>query len=411
MNGSVKTFVIGIFALAAMGLLMWSIIWVKPSIGDERQILQVRFTNIDKVILGTRVLFAGQPVGEVAHIEEIRDARVDTINGKVYIYQLTMKIDSNIDVYTTDQISVKTSGLLGEKAIDITPMPPQPGKPFERATREDILYASSGGSVEETFGQINKLSNKVEKVFDEVGDVFHVLNQGKFWDHLNEGARHFQSIAKSADHPDEIKSTLDNMHTFSENLTESWKKIDKGVEDIAKAAEGFMDVASLAKDIMKTVDEGKGSIGAFIKRDDFYLQLKSVMCKAETLMNDINHYGLMFSSDCRWQRQRERKAAVISQLCTPRSFVNYFNDQVDEITCTLERIQAIVCESEQRGCEFDCCFEKVFADLHRRVMCLNEMIVKVAEELRNDCCGCDIPCDCVGDMVRDGYVIVEEESP
>ena len=393
MNGKTKTFLTGVFVLVALGLLMWSIIWVRPSVGDERQILYVRFTNIDKVIVGTRVLFAGEPVGEVSHIEEIRDARIDTINGKVYIFQLTLKIDSKIDVYTTDIISVKTSGLLGERSVDITPMPPQAGKPFERATRDDILFAASGGSVEETFITINKLSSKVERVFDEVGDVFHILKDAQFWDNLTTGAKSFKSIAQAADQPEEIKSTLDNLHEFSTNVKQSWTKIDKGVEDIAKAAEGFMDIASLAKDLFKTIDEGNGSIGAILKRDDFYLQLKSIMSKAETLLGDINHYGILYSSDRRWQRQRERKAAVISKLCTPQSFKHYFNDQIDEITTTLERVQAVVNESTEKGCEFDACFEKVFADLLRRINTVGEMIVKVSAEIKEDrdpCACCEV---------------------
>jgi phospholipid/cholesterol/gamma-HCH transport system substrate-binding protein len=267
-------------------------------------------------------------------------------------------------------------------------MPPQAGKPFERATREDILYAASGGSVEETFITINKLSTRVERVFDEVGDVFQILGEAKFWDNLTSGAQSFKEIATAANNPEEIKSTLDNLHTFSGNLKDSWKKIDKGVEDIAKAAEGFMDIASLAKDLFKTIDEGNGSIGAILKKDDFYLQLKSIMSKVETLMNDINHYGILYSSDRRWQRQRERKAAVISKLCTPQSFRNYFNDQIDEITSTLERVQAVVIESEEKGCEFDCCYEKVFADLLRRVETIGEMIIRVNQEINE---GCD-PC-------------------
>lgn len=386
-----KTLLIGIFALVAAGLLTWSIVWVRPSVGNEEQILHVRFTNIDKVLIGTRVLFAGEPVGKVTEIQEIRDARIDTIHGKVYIYQLTLAIDSHVDVYTTDHISVKTSGLMGERSIEITPMPPQPGKPFERATSEDILYASTGASVEDTFAQINKLSSKVEKVFDEVGDAFTILNSGNFWENLNTTAKSFKEIAKAADHPKEIEGTLVNIFDFSTNLKEASKKMDQAVEDLGKAAENFMDVGAMAKDLVKTVDSGQGSVGAFLKSNDFYLQLRSILAKVETLMDDINQYGLLFSSDRRWQRLRERKAACIANLCTPQSFYNYFNCQIDEITATLERVQEVVCESQEKGAPFDCCFQQIFADLLRRIGSIQEVIIKVSGEVQRGCCMSPIP--------------------
>ena len=69
-----KNIIIGVFVLAAIVLLVWLVLFLHPSAGDESQKLVVRFFNIEKIQQGTRVTFAGQPVGKV---EEI----IDHFNG------------------------------------------------------------------------------------------------------------------------------------------------------------------------------------------------------------------------------------------------------------------------------------------------------------------------------------------
>ncbi len=72
-------------------------------------------------------LFAGKPVGVVAAVNEISHARETQPSdelGRLYFYQLTLKIDSKVHVYSTDQITLQTSGLLGEISIGITPRTP-----------------------------------------------------------------------------------------------------------------------------------------------------------------------------------------------------------------------------------------------------------------------------------------------
>src|SRR3990167_6638790 len=130
MGEQTKSVLIGIFVLAACTLLVSIILFLKPKVGDGKETIYVRFSDVNRISIGTRVLFGGKPVGEVVAIDEIYDARqnpsVDLL-GRVYCYQLTLKIDSRIKVYNTDKISIQTSGLLGEKSIAIIPQKPPKG--------------------------------------------------------------------------------------------------------------------------------------------------------------------------------------------------------------------------------------------------------------------------------------------
>ena len=137
MSNQLKNIMIGIFLIGAISVFVGIVFFLHPSVGDEKQTLYVRFSNINKINVGTRVLFAGKAVGEVTEINQIYHAREtqpsDSL-GRLFFYQLTLRVDSNVKVYNTDEISIQTSGLLGEKSIAIVPKAPPKGVTPERLT-------------------------------------------------------------------------------------------------------------------------------------------------------------------------------------------------------------------------------------------------------------------------------------
>jgi len=119
-------------------------------------------------------------------------------------------------------------------------------------------------------------------------------------------------------------------------------------------------------------------MGRLFMRDDLYLHTISIMNKAETLMNDVNHYGLLFHTDKKWQRLRARRLNLMQALRTPQEFRNYFNDEIDQISTSLARVNMIM-EQTEGCCPSDALFEnpnftKVFAELIRRIGVMEEEI-------------------------------------
>jgi phospholipid/cholesterol/gamma-HCH transport system substrate-binding protein len=113
MNDPIKNILIGLFVFAAGILVVFVILFLHPTVGDDAQTLRVRFANIDKVSVGTRVTYGGKPVGEVVEIRDIedqKDARKAGKDGFVYIYELVLQLDSKVNTYNTDQVSLRTSG-------------------------------------------------------------------------------------------------------------------------------------------------------------------------------------------------------------------------------------------------------------------------------------------------------------
>ncbi|MBS0605897.1 MAG: MCE family protein [Parachlamydiales bacterium] len=355
MGEQTKNMLIGIFVVAACFLIVSLIMFLKPSVGDGKQTLYVRFSNINKINVGTRVMFAGKPVGEVVAIDEIYDARkapATDMLGRIYFYQLVLKIDSSVKVYDTDEISIQTSGLLGEKSIAIIPKAPPKGITPKLVTNQPI-YAESVDPIENAMNELSDLSNNLQVTIKEVNRWLQ-----KNGDDLGNAVRSFGSAM------DEVKTAVK-----SANDLQLVSGIKTGVDHFSSTMCDIQDAVREMKDgkvfanasvvmrnlknathsfdlIGRDIASGRGTLGKLIKGDDLYLRFTAVMSKANTLMNDINHYGLLFHLNKSWQRQRAQRLTVLNSLDNPQSFKNYFENEVDDINTAMSRLSMLIDRAE-----------------------------------------------------------------
>ncbi|HEY4832478.1 MAG TPA: MlaD family protein [Waddliaceae bacterium] len=352
MSEVMKNALLGAFILSAFAVVVFIFLFLHPSLGDKGQLIRVRFTDIDKINVGTRVTFAGKPVGEVDQIIELEDVRQGRTEykGDVYVYELVLVIDSGLKIYNSDVISARTSGLLGEKSISIEPQPPKPGQELKVVNKE-ILYAEQVGSVEDTFKEFKEVAEKFDVALDSFTDTLHEIREKKIWDN--------------------IASTVENLSEISTKINESWPDVDTTITNVSATAVNF-------KEITDNIREAKGTIGQLISKDDMYLRTTSLLSKGETVMDDINHYGILFHLDKGWQRLRARRMNLMQKLSTPQEFRNYFNDEIDQVSTSLARVSIILDKtSEYPMCPFimdNTEFHKVFAELLRRVETLQESL-------------------------------------
>ncbi len=358
MNEQLKNLINGLFVISACAIIILMILFLHPSVGNEGRTLKVRFADIDKISRGTRVTFGGKPVGEVMAIRELPDIITErtTTNGYVYVYELTLKVDSSVNVYNSDEIEAKTSGLLGEKTISITPMAPPPGKPLI-LVNDKVLYAVEAGSVEETLKELRDIGAKLESALDAVTDNLKEFKLRGVWEKVSDIGGNLRDITAALNKPEILTSTLDNMQAFSDQLVQSFK-----------------DISAITGQARK----GEGTFGKIFMKEDIYLKVNALLAKADTILNDINHYGLLFHSDKGWQRLRARRLNLLNRLCSPQEFRNFFNDEMDQISTSLSRVYMVLDETESSCCcevmienrEYD----KVYAELLRRVESLQESL-------------------------------------
>lgn len=397
-----KTMLIGLFVMVACGIVIGIILFIEPSIGDGKQVLNIRFSNINGLSVGTRVAFAGRPVGEVVSIDTIPNARNQPHDelGNIYYYQLVAHIDSHIKVYTTDEIATQTSGLLGEKSIAIIPKPLPKGMQAKLATAATPFYANSVDPIESAFHQLSALSEKVEDAVEVI--VKWVDENGAA---LGDAVRSFDK-AMSAFGDTMITINEENVIGDIKAAVQSFTSTSDSIQNVicqmeqAGVFENFgitMDHvknASMSMDhILGNLEEGKGTIGRLLSDDDFYLRLMSILTKVDTTMNDINHYGILFNLNKEWQRCRQKRASILNALETPNQFKDYFESEIDSINTAMARIAVLIEKAEQtpekqRILESDL-FRKDFADLLRKVNELLDNLKLYNEELEsNNSRGC-----------------------
>lgn len=357
MGEQIKNMLIGIFAIAASLLIIWIILFLKPSVGDGKQILYVRFSDVNNIPVGTRVLFAGKPVGEVVAIQPISEARTkpsSDILGHLYYYQLELKIDSHVKVYDTDEITAQTSGLLGEKSISIIPKPVPKDIVPQLLTSKTVVYAKSVDPLARIFTQFSDLSSTVEKTFQEATNW--IQNNGEALSMtirsagsaLDEISYAVQSI-NDLEIPSQISATLQNISDTVCDIQDIVVDLEKNgtFVNLSAAVKNIKNASVSVDQITKDIASGKGTLGRLVRGDDLYFHVNAILSKIDILMNDVNHYGILFHLNKSWQRQRLQRIVLLNSLDTADNFKSYFEGEVDQINLSMERISLLIDKMQQ----------------------------------------------------------------
>lgn len=393
-----KNILIGIFVLLAFCVIVFILLFLHPSVGDNGRILHVRFTDIDKINVGTRVTFAGLPVGEVISIKEIPEARTSRSehNGEIYIYELTLEVDSSVKVYNTDMIYIRTSGLLGERNIEIDPQPLHLNEKLELIDNT-IIYAEPSASVESTLKQFGTLSNKIEVVLDNFNGALQDIKKNEIIPKLGQATSNIVDITNALNQPEKWHRTIDNIVTLAEDARKSWTTVDKTIhnfqtfsvnlnktgETADKAFNNFNTASEEFKNMMLYARSGKGNIGQFFMNDDIYLRFKSILNKGSTLVDDMKQYGLLFQHSKGWQRANARRMNLANRLSSPDRFANYFDDGVDQISTSLSNVCVVLNENGTNPGELmeNPDFKQKLAELMKKVETLEEALKMYNEQM------------------------------
>lgn len=393
MNTSLKNLLVGIFIISAITILVAFVMFLKPKVGDGKQTLYVRFSDIGSINVGTRVLFSGRPVGEVVELEEIKDARKQPTDelGRVYFYQLTLHVDSGVKVYNTDEISIQRSGLMGERSISITPKTAAQGV-TSKLVSDKPIYANSVDSIENALLDFSDLSATMEETFRSMDNW--IKNYGDtVGDTVNSAGSTLKELGKTISTVNKVK-LVDDIQKSVQSLEEALFSIQTAVNKMEKQST-FQNIGVITQNLKKAshifestckeVSKGKGTVGRLLYDDDLYIKLNSVMSKANNLMNDVNHYGVLFHLNKQWQRTHLKKIVQLNALNTPQNFQNYFQHEVDEINASMTRISMLIENATNNPNEkiilSNPSFKKDFIDLMRKANELSDNLKLYNQQL------------------------------
>ncbi len=404
MSDQLKNMLIGVFVIGAMTLIVMMVLFIKPTVGDGKQILHVRFSNINGISVGTRVIFAGKAIGEVKSIETIPDARKTAADekGALYYYILTLKIDSHVPVYNIDEFTVQTSGLLGDKSVAIIPKAAKPGETPIRVNAQSIIYAQSNDLLESAYAILESTATAVETAFEEISawiskNGSHLTQAITSFDSTMQQATTFIQDLNQKQIVEEVKVAVDQFSATMGSIHDAIQTLEEtdAFNNASCLIESLKDTSVKIGDVVSKVDRGEGTIGKLFNDDDTYLQVNAVLSKFNTMMNDINQYGILFNMNKQWQRGRVRQASLIDSLKTPSQFKQYFESEVDQINTAMGRISLLIekASSSQQRVEIlnNPIFKSEFKELMQQVDTLKDNLKLYNEYLNESASSCSCP--------------------
>ncbi len=198
-NQETNNIKLGGFVLAGLLVLMAAFYMI----GKNRSIfgsgfeLRARFNNLNGLMEGNNVLFAGIQAGTVKKITMINDTLIE----------VTLSIDKKTSefIHKNAMAAVGTEGLMGNKVVNI--LPKKGNSPM--VITGDILSAQKMVNTDEMLQTLSKTNNNIAKISESLKDAVLGIENSAMFQALND-----KTIGVS------LRSSLKNINEVSANANE-----------------------------------------------------------------------------------------------------------------------------------------------------------------------------------------------
>ncbi len=238
---------LGVFVLASLlflVLLLYMIGKNKHLFGDTYT-LKANFENIQGLNEGNNVRFSGIQVGTVKKIKIINDTAIEII--------MVIEKKMNSIIKKNAIVSIGSEGLVGNKVVNIIPSK----QPSSLAQNNDLLASKKMINTDEMLHTAYKTNNDIALIVDNLKTTASRINDSDaLWGLLNDN-----SI------PQHIKASIQNIQTATGKAVHT-------VEDL--------------NTLVKSVKNGKGSLGAILTDESFAKNLNETILKIKSVGNEAN---------------------------------------------------------------------------------------------------------------------------
>ena len=282
---------LGAFVLTGIFLLvlLLYLLGKNQNIFGRSFILKTRFENIQGLVAGNNVRYAGIQVGTVKRISIINDTLIE----------VTMMVDDEMQsiIRSNAIASIGTDGLMGNKLVNITPSQIS-GVPIKD---NEILASKSSVDTDEMLRVLSKTNADVAEITESLKVTLKQINSSSgIWALLND------------------KSIPDNLRNAS-------SRINLAMGHIAKMS---MDM----QQIVAGVKNGEGSLGQLVGDTTFASDLESTLAS----FRSVGHHGdsLLSSIDrlvSNFQLGLKNEKGTINSLLNDTVMVTKLNRSLDNI--------------------------------------------------------------------------------
>ena len=232
--------------------------------------LTVRFNDASGLLKGSDVLLAGAKIGKVSGGPRmVREGQGVDVPLKIYDY---------IKVPEGSKFTVGSSGLLGDRFVNVT-MPPGQPKAFlapntyisgARETGIDDLTREGGALVSDLRGTVQKIDTTMDRLNQDTLSSANMENLKSSMAHLNEATG---ALAES-----------------SKKLDGVIEQADSTMESAKKAADNLQNAIADTRKVIRSATEGKGLLAALLTNQELANDLRA-------LVGNLRAHGILFYRD------------------------------------------------------------------------------------------------------------------
>lgn len=241
-----KTIRLGIFVLAGTLFLIVAmyLIGAKQSLFTNTFKVQVNFHNVDGLMRGNNVRFAGIDVGTVDEVSIINDSAVKVV----------LRIEEKYRSYIKKNamVSIGTDGLMGNKLVNINSAD-EPGMPIEE---NDVLQSIHPIETDAMLRTLNRTNEDVSTI-----------------------ARNLRIITERVNNSNTLWSILTDT-TVAEN-------VKNAIVSIRVTGDRTAEVAGDLRHIVSSIKSGKGTVGALLTDTALSHQLRQTIVQIQLVSDSL----------------------------------------------------------------------------------------------------------------------------
>ena len=278
-----------ILVITSLLLFIWGFNFLKGrDIFTKEFKILAYFDNVEGLSQASQVTFNGLAIGQ------IRSITYDAVKNK---HLVEMKVNKDYPISKTSVAKIYEPGLIGGKQMMIVPNLADK----TQVENGDIIKGDIElGQISKVMNAIEPLEKKIETLLENANLLIVNLNgvldintkqniQGSL-SNLNKTLEEFSLLAKEAkglmvnnktslnNSIQNLETTTGNFKTLSKNLTEL---------ELKKITDNLQTTLATVDQLMKNLEQGKGSMGKLLKDDRLYNNLSGASRELELLLADF----------------------------------------------------------------------------------------------------------------------------
>jgi phospholipid/cholesterol/gamma-HCH transport system substrate-binding protein len=286
-NSTLRNVRLGVFVIAGTILFIAALYLI----GNNRNLfgstfrLSAQFHNVNGLMAGNNVRFAGIDVGTVESVQIVNDSLVNVV--------MIVEKDVQKFIRKNSMAAIGTDGLMGNKLVNISPA----GIVSDMVHEGDTLPSLRPLDTDEMFRTLNMTNENVRQITEDLKRITQRLNSSQsLWNLLMDS-----SIAEN------VKATLINIRSASSNTAVITGDIDG---------------------LVKQVKDGKGILGAILTDTSLGTDLRQSVVE----IRKVSSRMAVVSGDLSVISQKIRNGeGAVGALIMDTTFVPALNRSMDNI--------------------------------------------------------------------------------